>query len=551
MALNDYRRYKDRYEQKNKKKKPIQSIASQPIRAIATAQPQIIPVEHKLVPRNFPVQQITRQPLSSIPSQPRVPITTSQPSAPISAPQPPAISQQPQYTSPYAEQIKQTLEAISGRRPEYRPETDVGLQQAQRQVMDAVSRAAARRGMLYSASNKAQLGQAALSLVPQFQQAYETRYQQGTANLYNQLQALQGLESQAYGRYQTEQELARQQEQQNLQRQLTTLGQYGQDYQAEIDRRLATPDTADDELIPYLRAASQEQMAGLQQQEIGTVGQYAQDYQAEINRRLATPDTEDDKLIPYLRMARQQKIAGLQQQEIGTIGQYAQDYQAEINRRLETPDKQDDKLIPYLKMARQQKIAQLAQGEQETQLAQQKAQQAQQEQAYKLLQQIGYATPEIAQALGIPEGTTTTQYQQTQYNIEKPYYAPQRQTANAYLTDPSFAEEINFINQNPDTALTEIQNNSDALIAKYGVNGYDDLVKRATPQQEKGISSTDYLTDPDFAEEVNFITQNPDTALQAIQSNADALIAKYGYNGYKELERRATPSTFDYSSLLQ
>jgi hypothetical protein len=52
------------------------------------------------------------------------------------------------------------------------------------------------------------------------------------------------------------------------------------------------------------------------QMELDTIGQYQGDYQAEINRRQATPDTADDWLIPYLQQARQQKIQsqGLDQQ---------------------------------------------------------------------------------------------------------------------------------------------------------------------------------------------------------------------------------------------
>ena len=42
--------------------------------------------------------------------------------------------------------------------------------------------------------------------------------------------------------------------------------------------------------------------------EIETITQYRNDYTAEIERRLATPDTADDKLIPYLETAKQDKI---------------------------------------------------------------------------------------------------------------------------------------------------------------------------------------------------------------------------------------------------
>jgi hypothetical protein len=43
--------------------------------------------------------------------------------------------------------------------------------------------------------------------------------------------------------------------------------------------------------------------------EIASIGAYSQDFQAEINRRQATADTADDALIPFLQAARNEKIA--------------------------------------------------------------------------------------------------------------------------------------------------------------------------------------------------------------------------------------------------
>lgn len=50
-----------------------------------------------------------------------------------------------------------------------------------------------------------------------------------------------------------------------------------------------------------------------QANEINTVGQYGEDFQAEINRRMAV--NPNDPLIPYLKMARQQKVAGIAESE--------------------------------------------------------------------------------------------------------------------------------------------------------------------------------------------------------------------------------------------
>jgi hypothetical protein len=55
--------------------------------------------------------------------------------------------------------------------------------------------------MLYSDSNKSQMGQAAMALVPQFEQAAYNRYQQEGDDLFNQLGYLSNLENQSYGQY--------------------------------------------------------------------------------------------------------------------------------------------------------------------------------------------------------------------------------------------------------------------------------------------------------------------------------------------------------------
>jgi len=126
---------------------------------------------------------------------------SGQPSQPYQAPQQ-STPPQNAYQSPYSAQIGQTLAAMQNRPAfNYNPSADQGLQAAQETTMDAVSRAAARRGMLYSDSSKSQMGKAALELVPQFEQTAYNRYAQQGQDIYSQLAALNELESQTYGRY--------------------------------------------------------------------------------------------------------------------------------------------------------------------------------------------------------------------------------------------------------------------------------------------------------------------------------------------------------------
>lgn len=64
-------------------------------------------------------------------------------------------------------------------------------------------------------------------------------------------------------------------------------------------------------LIQNLRAEDIGMQESAFQREIDTLGQYYSDFQKEINRRTTTPETSDDTLIPYLRAAREEKIASM------------------------------------------------------------------------------------------------------------------------------------------------------------------------------------------------------------------------------------------------
>ena len=52
-----------------------------------------------------------------------------------------------------------------------------------------------------------------------------------------------------------------------------------------------------------------------------------------------------------------------------------------------------------------------------------------------------------------------------------------------YKTDPSFSEDISWINGNPGQAVTEIRSNAQDLIAQYGYSGYQELLKAAEAAQ--------------------------------------------------------------------
>lgn len=64
---------------------------------------------------------------------------------------------------------------------------------------------------------------------------------------------------------------------------------------------------------------------------------------------------------------------------------------------------------------------------------------------------------------------------------------------------------------------------------------------RNKPNETKPLTASSYKTNPDFADEIATIQANPGNALAKIQEHAQALVQAYGYDGYQELVRAATP----------
>lgn len=88
---------------------------------------------------------------------------------------------------------------------------------------------------------------------------------------------------------------------------------------------------------------------------------------------------------------------------VQNIGQFSNDYMAEILKLQNDNDPSNDWKIAYLQNARNQKIAGMNEAEAKSQSELYK-------QAMDMFGKLGYATGWVAQALGIPEGTTTATY---------------------------------------------------------------------------------------------------------------------------------------------
>jgi hypothetical protein len=345
--------------------------------------------------------------------------------------------QAPTYESPYSTDITNALKAISNMGSfSYDPGEDEGLKAAQDEAISGVSRGAARRNMLYSDSNKSQMGKAALALVPQFEQNAFNKYQTQLGNLFNQLSTLTNLENQAYGRYRdtvSDQQTAQQNQFSNAVALAGITGYYNPNM-GQIDPSLM---------------------------------QYSNDYMAEVQRRQATPDTTDDAVIPGLLALRDMKIQGnpeLMKQYGNTMtgiptlqNRQVQQSVAESNRNFEESVRQFNvgqqnwqKEFTFREM--QQKI--------ENALAQKRISV---DQASLALQQAKFAAEQDPNSLD-------NQYKAMQI---------QNQVRNDYANNPDFAEDIQWVNSNPEAALQEIQSKAQALIGKYGYDGYQQLLKAA------------------------------------------------------------------------
>lgn len=138
------------------------------------------------------------------------------------------------------------------------------------------------------------------------------------------------------------------------------------------------------------------------------LGQYQNDlnqYNTMYNRaRQADSDYFDNIYRQIDILGTQQNMQNNEMDKYANnIGQFSNDYMAEINRVTNDNDPSNDWQIAYLQNARNQKVS----GQN---AAQSEAQSTQYKQAMDMFSKLGYASGWVAQALGLPEGTTTASY---------------------------------------------------------------------------------------------------------------------------------------------
>lgn len=202
------------------------------------------------------------------------------------------------------------------------------------------------------------------------------------------------------------------------------------------------------------------------------------------------------------------------------VQKYSGDYQAEINIRRATPDTSDDALIPQLEAARANKIFSSPDllnkyGDQ-----------------FKTAEQKAIDTANALQQAQIEAANNPNSYENQKRSLELQMLAEELKRIQA--VDPSFAT------QEAQLKLAEIQ-------SRINENAASASASYALAQQRKnnpnGMNANGYTEtqqkDIDFVDEQETIKRYPDTALQAIKDNKEALIVYYGQSKYNQLLKQA------------
>lgn len=227
--------------------------------------------------------------------------------------------QVPEYKNPANDKILELLSQYQNRPQfEFNADNNPTVNALQDQINKSITDDMARRNMLFSGFTGEQIAdktaeQLALVL-PQLQNQAFNQYQAQGDDMLQQISLLSGLEGKDYDRYMNALNTNRTMQNDYRNNILDTLGILQGLEGTRYNREQAADDRAyqkqQDAITNNMNTA---QLTGYYNPYAGVqispeVEQYANDYQAEINRRRATPDTNDDYLIPQLEAARANKV---------------------------------------------------------------------------------------------------------------------------------------------------------------------------------------------------------------------------------------------------
>jgi hypothetical protein len=141
---------------------------------------------------------------------------------------------------------------------------------------------------------------------------------------------------------------------------------------------------------------------------------------------------------------------------------------------------------------------------------------------WQVADKTGVITPVLAQAYGIPEGTPTLQAKQIAAEIAARNASLGIEGMNANTSAARLAWEMN-------------PNNPDNLYKQAEIKWRESQVNK----NDNSKSPTSYKTDPNFAQDMQYVLSNPSDAANLLNSNAQAFISEYGTDGYAALRKAA------------
>lgn len=219
--------------------------------------------------------------------------------------QPKAI---PQYQSQYSGQISDLINQFNNR-PEFQFDAtnNPTILANQKKAADAVTQEMGRRNILQSSitgnTMADRIAEVYATIAPQLEQQAFNQDQAKRQNILQQIQNYMNLDNTDYNRYVNSYNMGQDASQSQFNNTMSIADIINQ---LDVQNYNKTQDAKNNAIKDAELTGVYNPYAGVQISP--EVQQYAGDYQAEINRRRATPDTSDDYLISQLEAARANKI---------------------------------------------------------------------------------------------------------------------------------------------------------------------------------------------------------------------------------------------------
>jgi peptidoglycan hydrolase-like protein with peptidoglycan-binding domain len=417
-----------------------------------------------------PVQPVAPTPTTTTPTATETPVQqTPQYTNPLAKEEQKALADyqawasQP-YVSKWAPQMEAKINQMLYRQFNYDPATDAQLSLATKNMTRQVLETMNSRGILNSTVTENQVQQGIADLMPQYQQIARQNFMDEGNQLMSQIDMLMGADENQYNRYQDE----------------------GKKY---ADVLGVVMDMGDREYKLWSdayerRYAEQQDAIKLAQDKIETDRQKitdAWDRTSELgyvdNQSSLTLGVSAGTLSKEAREAKQAAADRLAEQKQSLSNQLAQ-----INAQYEK-----EKKVAALKEAN---TPELIGTEQQVQNYYElrdiyfggkgDSQKKYVDNPYAAYQRLMAASKENIAVIGQPLYDKLLKELDSAMKAQKSYGSMGEMKTTDYKTDPDFAKNVAYIVANPTTALNEIMNNSEQLIKDYGIDGYNELIRKAT-----------------------------------------------------------------------